>query len=263
MRGRKLPPLNLQFFAEEVTEPGVEPVPAAGEQQTEQQDLSIQTQTTGVDSPAAAEPQNNIEKAFAKRLSDAQAKWEAEVAEKYKDYDVLKEIASFVQEQLGADPLTIKEQIEMVRLQQRAEREGISPELQKRLEALEEKARKADEFEAQRQQLEQYAKWRGELESFAKSKEIDADAFEQFMRENQIGNFEVAYKAFKYDEIAKTREEIEKEAVKKFLESKKNIPKVESANGAKGQVIPDAPKSFTDARNRALQRLANWGNMEG
>jgi hypothetical protein len=122
---------------EDFIEPsGVEETPAAEVIETPE---AVIESESGVEEEVAAEPekQNNFEKAFAKRLAAERSKWDAEVNEKYKDYDTHKELSQYLQEINGADALTLKEQIEMSKLQARAEDNQISPEMQKRLETLE------------------------------------------------------------------------------------------------------------------------------
>lgn len=242
--------LNLQLFAEDV-DTGVETAPDAGVQE------ETDTSQTGVEEKAAAEPekQNNFEKAFAKRLADAQSKWEAEAAERYKGHEDYKYLADYLQQANGMDVLSLKEQIEMERLQQRAEKENLPPEVLKRLDALEAKAAKVDEFEQQQQEVQQYQEFRGKLEAISKQHDVDPDALHNFMHENQIGKFEAAIKAFKYDEVVKQREDAEKEGVKKFLTAKGSIPAV-TGSTAQGQVTSPAPKTLAEARQRAMQRLS-------
>jgi hypothetical protein len=220
-------------------------------------------------------------KAFAKRLREStekaiaeeRAKWEKETAEKYKDYELHKELSTWAQERTGADALTLKEQVEMERLQARAEQNETTPEMQRRLEALEARAARADELEReraeeaqQREQQEAAQQWEKTyydgLNEFVKDKGLDVDAFNKFMVENRVmidpenmtKSFEFAMKAMKFDEVERAAQEAEKKGMQKFLESKGSIPSIKGSN-AQGQVSSTPPKTFAEARARALQRF--------
>jgi len=241
---------------------GVEEVPAA------------EVQDTGVESQAAAEPdkQNNFEKAFAKRLAEKEAQWRAEkdaelskFKEQYKDYDDLKSVADYFRELNQApDIMSLKERIEMERLQERAEQQGISPELQRRLEELETKAAKAEELERQQQEEQRrsqeeaerqkaFTEFRSKLDEFAKGKGADADKLYEYMVENQIGNMDAAYKAMRHDELEAKIAEAEKAGMKKFLTAKGSIPTIPS-NNQSAQKVQSTPKTFAEARERAMAR---------
>lgn len=254
-------PTNLQLFSDEMgADPGVESAPAA----------EVQEQS-GVDTQAAAEPKdNNFEKAFAKRLSAKEAEWQAKYQElegKYKDYDDLKSVADYFRELNQApDVLTLKEKIEMQRLTERAEQEQVPVEVLKRLQELEAKAAKGEELErkqqeeAQRRQQEEehnkaYQEFRGKLDEFAKSKETDADKLYEYMVENQIGNMEAAFKAMRHDELEAKLAEAEKAGMNKLLKAKSSIPTVPSSNQSATKVTAP-PKSFAEARQRAMQRMS-------
>jgi hypothetical protein len=250
--------MNLQLFAEgEVVESGVESVPAAGEP-TEPPEPS-QTEPSGVE-PTEAAAQIKDEKDFASALKAREAKLreqlESEFTEKYKDYDAYKDVAEYVREQQGfEDILSAKEAVELARLQTRAKKAELPVEVQQRLESLEAKAAKVEEYEQQQAQQKTYQEFRSKtLEPFAKDKGVDADTLEKFMVEQQVYNPDIAYRAMNYENVQSQREQIEKEAIKKFLEAKGSMPRVESkASG--GSVIPGTPKTFQEARQRALQRL--------
>jgi hypothetical protein len=260
--------LNLQLFSEEMgaADPGVESVPAAEV-----------PQDPGVETQAAAEPekQNNFEKAFAKRLAEAQAKWEAEkqaeiqkLQEQYKDYDSYREVADYFRELNQApDVMTLKERIEMERLQQRAEQENVPVEVLKRLQELEAKAAEAERLKQQQEEQERlrreeeertkaYQEFRGKLDAFAKENGVEADKLYAFMVENQIGNMDAALKAMQYDDLKQKLEQAEKEGMKKLLSAKSKIPTVPSTTQT-GAKVTAAPKTFAEARARAIQRLSN------
>jgi hypothetical protein len=232
---------------EDEVQTGVDDVSAA--------ETQLETNETGVETtPAAGEKELRAEKAFATKLAAEKAKWEASVSEKYKDYDTMKEIASWAQEKTGSDALSLKEQIEMERLQARAEQNNVPPEVMKRLDELEAKAAKAAEYEQQSQAQQAYSQFRQGLEVFAKENGAEPDAIQEFMVNNQIGNMEVAYKAMQYEAMKQQLETAKKEGVKEFLAAKGSIPNI-PGNSALGQVQSPAPKTMEEARQRALQRL--------
>lgn len=257
-------PLNLQLFAEDMgaTDSGVESAPAAEVHDSPE---------TGVDTQAAAEPkENNFEKAFAKRLAAKEAEWQTKIQElegKYKDYDDVKSVADYFRELNQApDVLSLKERIEMERLQQRADQENVPVEVLKRLQELEVKAAKADELERtrnddlQRQQQEQetqkaYQEFRGKLDEFAKEKNVESDKLYAYMQENQIGNVEAAFRAMQYDDLQVKLAEAEKNGMKKLLQAKSGIPAVPNSNQPAQKTVPQA-KTFAEARARAMQRLS-------
>ena len=253
---------NLQLFAGE-GESGVEAAPAAeGQTETPQ----VESSESGAETQVAAEPEksNNFEKAFAKRLAAEREKWQAESQEKYKGHDDYKLVADYLQEANGLDLMTLKERIEMERLQTRAEQQGISPEMQKRLEALEEKAAKGDALEQKFQEEQRVSSYWSGLNEFAKGKEgIDAQTLNQFMIENGLmydpsnmeKSFNVAYKAMMHDQLQSKLESAEKEGVKKFLQAKGAIPTVPGST-SQGHVSAPSPKTFAEARQRAMQRLS-------
>lgn len=257
-------PMNLQFFSEEVdSEPtGVESQEiSAAEESTE----VPETNEPGVEPSDAADPKpNNFEKAFAKRLSAEREKWEADRAkeqERYRDYDKYEKATQYLMKQGNfQDVQQLNDALEQQMLMERAEQMGITPEIAQRLEQLEQKAQLADQLEQQRDQEQQYQSFRKDLESFASDKGVNADDLHNFMFENQIGNKEVAYKAMKADQFEQQLQNAEKEAVKKYLESKK-APKVEST-GTAGTVHTEPAKSWEEARSRALERFKALKNNE-
>lgn len=242
-------PLDLQLFSDDMgaADSGVESVPAA-EEQTE----------TGVESAAAAEPkENNFEKAFAKRLSAKEQEWQAKLQEvegRYKDYEDLKQVADYFRELNEApDIMTLKERIEMERLQERAAREGVPTEVQKRLETLEAKAAKADELEQQQMEQQRLITFEQEIKAFSEGKGIDHNELWNYMHENQLGNMEIAYKAMRADQLEKEFEEAKKTGVKEYLESKK-APRVEGS-GAPGITSFKPTGNIEAASERALARI--------
>lgn len=257
--------LNLQLFAEgESIDPGVESAPAAEVQETEVTDSN-----PGVESQAAAEPekQNNFEKAFAKRLADAQAKWEADkqaelqkMQEQYKDYDVLKKATEYLQKTSGIqDLMSLKEQLELTELQERADRENVPPDVLKRIDELEVKAAKAEEYEKQQQEAQTIQQFESSLKTFCEGKEIDGKPLShqelwQYMHENEISKPESAFKAMKADILEAKLETAKQDAVKEYLESKK-APKVEGS-GSPGQQHVDTSKlGWGDVTKAAIARM--------
>lgn len=263
--------LDLQLFSEEMDMPqmetGVEDVPDA------------EVHESGEESSVAAEP-NNFEKAFAKRLAAKEAEWRAsqeaeinKVKEQYKDFDIYRKATEFLQKQNGInDVMTLKEQLELVELQERAERHNVDPEVQRRIEELEAKAARADELEQQRAQEEQERQQQqqrqefernyfDQLGEFAKAHEIEGEALNKFMIDNGLfvnpeqmqRSFEIAFKAMQYDQMQKQLAEAEKNGMKKLIQSKSNIPTVPGKT-QQGQVVSSPPKTWAEARQRAMQR---------
>lgn len=234
-------------------ESGVEDVSAAEGQE-------VESYESGEDNVVAAEPekQDGYEKAFSKKLAAERAKMESEYAERYKDYDTHKELSDYLTQVNGMDAMSLKEQIELERLQTRAEQDGISVELQKRLDVLESKAAKADEMEQQQQQREQWQEYESSLKTYCEGKEIDGKQLDhkelwKYMHENGTSKPEVAFKAMRHDVLEQQLQSAKKDGVKEFLSAKGSIPTVQGAN-AQGQVISATPKTFAEARARAMQR---------
>src|SRR5690606_21352965 len=128
---------------------------------------------SGANSEVAAEPekQNNFEKAFAKRLAAEREKWDKETAERYKDYDVLKKATEHLQRTSGInDLMTLKEELELAELQERAETQNLDVERLKGIEQLEANAAKADEMEQQQQEEQRVQSYFSSLGEFVKDK---------------------------------------------------------------------------------------------
>jgi hypothetical protein len=60
----------------------------------------------------------------------------------------------------------------------------------------------------------------------------------------------------RHDALEKQVESAEKEGVKKFLQAKGGIPTIPGKT-ATGQSVSAAPKTFAEARQRAMQRLTS------
>jgi hypothetical protein len=255
--------MDLQFFAEpgveggDIADPALE-VPT--DTPTEPTDQPIDTPSVDPQDP----PTDDLDqsKAFAKRLeertqkalAEERAKWEQEVSQKYGNYDQYQKSTQFVMQQLGINDFEeFQKAIEDAELAKRAEQNGVNPEYQQRLEQLEEKAKRADELEQQQQQEQIMKQFQTALQDFSKEKGIEATELEQFMVENQIPHFEMAYRAMKYEQMENDLKNAKDVAVKEYLESKK-APKVEGP-GTPGLIKEAPPKNFAEARQRALERL--------
>ena len=206
------------------------------------------------------------QESFAKRLKESISKerenWEKEQAEKYKDYETLKKTTEYFQKRHGySDLMTMQEDIELAELQERAEKQEVSPEIQRRLEELEAKAAKGEELEKQQQEAQRVTAYFSALDEFVKDKGVDSKALNQFMIDNELQynpndmtkSFNVALKAMRADELEAKLQTAEKDAVKNYLESKK-APRVEGS-GAPGQVQQDPPKTFEEAAKRSRERF--------
>lgn len=253
--------LDLQQFAEGETEPGVEVVPAAEEQVIDEVDTSSET---GEESQVAAEPekQNNFEKAFAKRLAAKEAEMEAKYAEKYKDYEVLQKATAHLQKTTGiSDLMTLKEELELADLQERAETQNLDVDTLKRIEQLEQKAAKGDALEAKYQQEQQRLEFETSLKTFCEGKEINGKAVDHnelwnFMHENEINKPEIAFKAMKADLLEAKLATAKEDSIKDYLASKQ-APRFEGNNGAAGSQSVDTSKmSWKELERHTSARLA-------
>ncbi|WP_027085403.1 hypothetical protein [Cohnella panacarvi] len=260
---RFLLPMKLQLFAEGEAASGVEGTPAAGEQS---QVSEPPGEPVGDQSGEPAKP-NNFEKAFAKRLSEKEAQWntakDAEIQalrDQYKDYDTFKLAAEYLQQKAGVpDMLTLKEEIELVRLQERAEKEKVPPSVLKRIDELEAKAAKGEEYEALQKEQAERQEFETSLKTFSDGKtlgdkQLDHTELWKYMHENEIANPEVAYKAMRADLLEEQLKTAEEDAVKKYLESKK-APKAEGAPGAAARQVPTTGGGFKGAEQRAAERI--------
>lgn len=247
----------------EENQTGVEVAGEAALQTGETQETEVQTGAETQSEAGTKPTESDTETAWAKRISAIKTKTEQEVrerlekeyTEKFKGYEDYKYLAEYLQQaNNGADLLSIKEQIELERLQQRAEQANVPPEVLKRIDELEAKAAKAEEYEKQQAQQTELQKFRSSLETFAKEKGANADELHQFMYENSIANPELAYKAMRAEQLEKDLAAAKENAVKEYLESKKT-PRVEG-NGTPGIVHEDPSKmGWGDIRQRALARI--------
>ncbi|PEP80692.1 MFS transporter [Bacillus toyonensis] len=229
-------------------------------EQTEQ--LPIENNPDG-QSPAG-QTSENIEQsqAFAKRLQERtqaalveeRQRWEQETSERYGNYDTYDRAMNFFMKQAGYNDLdSMMQAIEQQDLLQRAEKFGVTPEIQQKLENLEAKAQRAEELEYQREQQQLAQRFTQALGQFAQEKETDAAALEQFMVEHNVPNFEVAYNAMRAQQLEEQLTSAKETAIQEYLQSKK-APRVEGS-GATGIVSDEPTTDFKVARERALQRL--------
>lgn len=262
--------LNLQLFAEETVpeSPSVE-----GEETEETQETSGDeiASTPDEGQETTEEPTEDVikQESFAKRLkeekekaiAEEREKWEQETSERYKDFDTYKKATEYLQKQSNIDDLmSLKEQLELTELQERADKEQVSPEVQKRLEDLEAKAARADELEQQQTEQQHVQTFQKTLEGFAKENEADMNELWTFMTEQQLPYdpdqpdkyFNIALKAMRADEVTAKLETAKKDAVKEYLESKQ-APKAEGA--ATAGVSNDPPKTWEQSRQRAMDRM--------
>lgn len=252
--------LDLQLFSDEVMDPGVEFVPAAEEQGTDQVETHIES---GEDLQAAAEPekQNNFEKAFAKRLAAKEAEIEAKYAEKYKNYDVLQKATAHLQETTGiSDLMTLNEELELAALQRRAEKQDLDVDTLKRIEQLEQKAAKGEELEAKLQQEQQWKEFETSLQTFCAGKEIDGKTIDHkdlwnYMFENDIQKPDIAFKAMKADVLETKLATAKEDSIRDYLASKQ-APRAEGGNGVAGvQKVNTATASWAEVERVAAERM--------
>jgi len=258
--------LNLQFFATDGVEGGGFANPQGGEG-GEPGGASIIDDPNV--SPEGGEPSATPEgdeldnsKAFAQRLSErtekalaeARTQWEQEQQEKYGKFDAYEKNLLATAKMSGFNTIEeFQEALAEAELQERAQKQGITPEMQQRLEALEQEAAKGRELQQQREQEESVRQFREYCKTFASENGVEADKLEEFMMTHQIPSFDIALKAMKADEWEQQLKDAKEIAVKEYLASKK-APKVEGS-GNSGVVNQEPPKSWAESRSRALERL--------
>ncbi|WP_144499649.1 MFS transporter, partial [Bacillus thuringiensis] len=173
------------------------------------------------------QPPENIEQsqAFAKRLQERtqaalmeeRQRWEQEVSERYGNYDKYDRAINFFQQQAGYNDLdSMMQAIEQQDLLQRAEKFGVTPEIQQKLESLEAKAQRAEELEYQREQHQLSQRFTQALGQFAQEKGADAAALEQFMVEQNVPNFEVAYNAMRAQQLEEQLTSAKETAIQEY-----------------------------------------------
>jgi hypothetical protein len=249
--------LDLQFFSEDL---GVE----SGEVADPTPIDEPMDNEPPLDTPPTDPPQDDLEqsKAFARRLEErtqkalqeARQQWELETSQRYGNYDQYQQSMDYLMQRGGYQNFEeFQAAIQEAQLAERAEQNGIDPEFQSRMEKLEERAKLADELEQQRQQEQTYQQFQSALKDFSQQKGVDPAELESFMVENQIANFEMAYRAFHYEQMQNDLTNAKDVAVKEYLQSKK-APKVEGP-GTPGIIKDGPPKNFEESRQRALERL--------
>ncbi|PGC90045.1 MFS transporter [Bacillus toyonensis] len=267
---------NFQFFSElegsggevgtEITSPRVEsgdviPPQDTGEVATPSPE---QIEQSPIENNPEGQPPEGVEQsqAFAKRLQERtqaalmeeRGRWEQEISERYGNYDTYDRAMNFFMKQAGYNDLdSMMQAIEQQDLLQRAEKFGVTPEIQQKLESLEAKAQRAEELEYQREQQQLSQRFTQALGQFAQEKGADAAVLEQFMVEHNVPNFEVAYNAMRTQQLEEQLTSAKETAIQEYLQSKK-APKVEGS-GATGVVSDEPTTDFQVARERALQRL--------
>lgn len=261
--------LDLQHFADgDVGDTGVD-VGSAAETQTGGEvtpsDTTVTDTSTGEETNADA--QNNFEKAFAKRLSAKQSEWEAQknaeiqtYQEKLKDFDHYKRAADYLQKSADLpDLLSLSEQIELVELQDRAERENVPVDVLKRITQLEAKEQQWDAFQ-QKQAIEQEIKgFRTTLEAFAAEKGANPDELHNFMFHHQIANHDLAYKAMRAEQLEAQLGKQKEDVIKEYLDSKK-APRVEGSGVAMTQGVDTSKMSWDELDRHAAARLRAANN---
>jgi hypothetical protein len=256
--------LDLQLFSDDLGVEGggiADPAP----------DLPVDPQPEPTDPPMDTPPANpqdsptddlDQSKAFAKRLEErtqkalqeARQQWEQETSQKYGSFDQYQKATNFVMQQAGYNSFEdFQKAIEETELMERAQKSGVTPEYQQRLEQLEEKAKRADELEQQQEKEQTYRQFQSALNDFSKEKGLEPSELENFMVSHQIPNFEMAYRAMRYEQMESDLKNAKDVAVKEYLESKK-ASKVEGS-GTPGIIKAAPPKNFAEARQRALARL--------
>lgn len=240
---------------------------------------SVEDTATAVDTETASVTDTNEadvtkQQSFAHRLkeqtekvlAEERSKWEKETSEKYKDYDTYRKATEYLQKTSGIeDVMTLKEQIELQELNERAEQQNVPPDVLKRIDELEQKAARGEELE-QKQQAEAINNlfWKA-AEQFVEGKDVSKEDLNKYMIENDIfvdptnaelaqKKFDMAYKAMQYDVMTKKLESAEKDGMKKLISSKNSISTIPGSN-SQGQVINSPPKTFAEARQRAMQRM--------
>jgi len=229
---------------------------------------SVEADGNPSDTGTAPESDSEVTKqeSFAKRLkestdkalADARKQWEQEVADKYKDYDVLKKATEHLQRTSGiSDLMTLKEELEMHDLQERAEKENLSPEVLKRLDELEAKAKEAEELKEQVEQAKQLEQFETTLKTYCEGKEIDGKPLDhkelwQYMAENEVSNPDIAYKAMKADLLEAQLAEAKKSGVQEYLASKTGV---KTGGGAPTGTENTPAKTLKEAEQRALAQL--------
>ena len=94
--------------------------------------------------------------------------------------------------------------IEQQDLLQRAEKFGVTPEIQQKLEALEQKAQPCRGTRVSARTTRIITTFYASIRQFAQEKELMPRLLEQFMVEHNVPNFEVAYNAMRTQRVRRT-----------------------------------------------------------
>lgn len=194
--------------------------------------------------PTPTETAGDVSKqqSFAQRLAEERTKIEREYADKYKGYDDYKSVAEYFREQNQAqDILSLKERIELTKLQEQAERQNVPVEVLQRINQLEEKATRADQYEQQFQNQQLLQRFQRDIHEFVKDKEgADPKALEDFMLENHIGNIEIAYRAMRAEhleaQLKTVAQTTEKDTIRKLQNNAATSPGALGAEGSDNKV---------------------------
>lgn len=226
--------------------------------------VQTQEETTTPETTEDVSKSASFAKRLSEKLSEERQKWEKEVSEKYKDYDTHKQLSEYLAEiNGGVDILTLKERVELEKLERRAEKEDVSPEVLKRIDELEAKAAKGEELEKILQEEQRVAAYFSSLDKFLEGKGVDPKDLNQFMIDNGLSydpknmekSFDIAYKAMKAEEFEKKANEKEAETIKRYLASK-SAPKVEGSTGAAAsQAVDTRSMSWDQLDRHAAERI--------
>ncbi|OKP91415.1 hypothetical protein [Paenibacillus sp. P32E] len=233
---------------------------------------AVETETASVTDTSEADVTkqqsfaHRLKESTEKALAEERAKWEKETSEKYKDYDTYRKATEYLQKTSGIDDvMTLKEQIELQELNERAEQQNVPPEVLKRIDELEQKAARGEELE-KKQQAEEINNlfWKA-AESFVEGKDVSKEDLNKYMIENDVfidptnpeaadRKFNMAYNAMKAEEYKTQLTTAKETAVKEYLQSK-SAPKVEGS-GSPGIVTEDTSKmDWKDINARIVARM--------
>jgi len=235
-----------------------------------QEGQSTNVETGDQNNPEAGDDKNppdpntawekRIAKVREKAAQETREALEKEYAERYKDHDAYRKAAEYLQRTSGiGDIMTLKEEIELAELQERAEKEKVPPNVLKRIDELEAKAARGEELEAAQKEEQERQAFENTLKDFCKDKTIDGKSVDhmelwKYMHENTTSNPDVAFKAMKAEILESKLETAKTDAVNEYLQSKQ-APKIEGSQGAAAQQAPGRAGSIDAAEQRALARL--------
>lgn len=151
----------------------------------------------------------------------------------------------------------IAQQTKNEQIQEESERTGIDPALLERLQAAEEKLNgyeTRDKEKSQAEQLQSVQKEADELIAQAKEEgfEITPQQLKEVIDKTGVSNLKDAYKLLKSDVDIKS---LKDNAVKEYIESRRNGRIPVEGSGSTPVVASESPKNFKDARAGALEML--------